>query len=140
MTQAIIVAIIGGLLGGGAIAALITGVFQYRRTRAEARKVHADADRQTIDTANDAVALVEKVYEARMAKAEADIAELQAGRAVDRRTIIDLNQRVGNLMQSGEAQSKQIKLWRERVEELLCILRSNGIPLPAWAQPGCGDK
>jgi uncharacterized coiled-coil protein SlyX len=134
MTQAIIVALIGGLLGGGAVAALMTGLFQRQRTHAEGRKANADADHQTVDAANDVIALVRQVYEERIKAMEADI-------ALDRRTIIELNRRLGNVMQAAEVQSKQIQLWRERVEELLCILRANGIPLPRWAQPGaCGDE
>ena len=127
MTQAIIVAIVGGLLGGGAVAALITGIFQHRRTRAETRKVGSDADHQVIDTATAAIALVRQVYEERIRTMETNIAS-------DRKMIIDLNRRLGEVMRGAEIQSQQIQLWRARVEELLCILRENGIPLPNWAQ------
>jgi len=127
MTQAIIVALIGGLLGGGAVAALMAGLFQRQRTHAEARKQNADADHQAVDAATDVVALVRQVYEERIKAMERDI-------AMDRRTIIDLNRRLGEVMRGAEIQSQQIQLWRARVEELLCILRENRIPLPNWAQ------
>jgi hypothetical protein len=128
-----VIALVAGLAG------LVTGLGAYLKSRGESRAADASAGHSAVDAAGDALALVEKVYESRIKAMEADIAELQRGRETDRHVIIDLNRRVGNLMQAGEMQSAQIKLWRERVEELLFILRTNKIQLPTWAQPGPGD-
>lgn len=114
------------------LAGLVAGVGAFLKSRGE-------ADHSAVDAAGDAIALVRQVYEQRIEAMEKDIATLKLGREVDRRTIIELNQRLGNVMQAAEIQNQQIKLWRERVEELLCILRENGLPLPKWAQPGACD-
>lgn len=127
MTLTELLSIVAGLAG------LATGLGAFIKSRSESRKANTDADHLAIDAAGDAIALVRQVYEERIKALEHDIAVIKAGRESDRRTIIDLNQRLGNVMQAAETQSQQIQLWRERVEELLCILRANKIPLPDWA-------
>lgn len=127
MSTAELLSLIAGLAG------LLTGVGAFIKTRSETRKADAEAEHSAIDAAGDAIALVRQVYEERIKTLENEVSKLRAERETDRQTIIDLNRRLGEVMRSAQAQSDMIRLWRERVEELLCILRDHDIQLPGWA-------
>jgi len=128
-----VIALVAGLAG------LVAGVGTFLKSRGESRKSNAEANHVTLETASDAAALVERVYVIRLAQAERDIADLKHEREVDRKTIVDLNRQIGMLRQSSEMYSRQISLLRSRLEEVLCILRENKIPLPPWAKHGADD-
>lgn len=132
MSLSDVLPIIAGLAG------LVAGLAALVKSRSESRKSEADAGHVVVDAAGDAVVLVEKAYEIRLAQIERDISNIKAEREVDRMTIISLNRQMGDLRQALEAGSHQIQLLIGRVDELLCILRDHKIPLPPWVDLGTG--
>ncbi len=135
---------------GGLIIALIAlwkASGEIGKTRAEAAKAIAEAEKAkaetahvTLDTVQDAMGTVLQARDEKIARLEARVSELELGREADRVTIVGLNRKYGLIRQAAELQSgilleqgDEICMLRERVRELLDIVRNHGLPLPRWA-------
>lgn len=55
MSEQVIIAIVTGLLGGGTVSALVTGLFSRRKQRADEAGIIAQASRQALDTVTEDV-------------------------------------------------------------------------------------
>lgn len=130
------VELILAILGTNAITAIITNWLQRRKSNAE-------SDHTVVDTAADAIAIVKGAHGERIAELERIVKQLTAAGESDRRQIIALNKRLGEVMLGAEMQSRslmelndQVCLWRSRVSELLVVLRERKLPVPEWAAIG----
>ena len=128
-TTAIILTVVGAILGSSVISAVVTGLFMRVKTRAEAEKTNADAAK----TATDSQLSLQDYWHKEFKRLDERIADLEAvvkGRDV---TIAELKKENAELKRKIAESEAEIVQLTSRIRELERLIEQYNI------QVDCGD-
>ena len=128
-TTAIILTVVGAILGSSVISAVVTGLFMRVKTRAEARKTNADAAK----TATDSQLSLQEFWHVEFKRLDeriADLEEIVKGRDV---TIAELKKENTELKRKIAESEAEIVQLTSRIRELERLIEQYNI------QVDCGD-
>jgi peptidoglycan hydrolase CwlO-like protein len=128
-TTAIILTVVGAILGSSVISAVVTGLFMRVKTRAEAEKTHADAAK----TATDSQLSLQEFWHVEFKRLDeriADLEEIVKGRDV---TIAELKKENTELRRKIAESEAEIVQLTSRIRELERLIEQYNI------QVDCGD-
>jgi mevalonate kinase len=133
--------VILAIIGSGTFGALVTAWLNRRKTAVEANHIAAETSHEAVDTAGDALKQYKELADTRYAavmqivqELTAKVKELEFYRVEDNKTIVKLNQLLGQVMRGAEEQGRQMNVMRTHIDELLDILRAHSIAVPNWAE------
>lgn len=128
-TTAIILTVVGAILGSSVISAVVTGLFMRVKTRAEAGKTNADAAK----TATDSQLSLQEFWHVEFKRLDeriADLEEIVKGRDV---TIAELKKENAELKRKIAESEAEIVQLTSRIRELERLIEQYNI------QVDCGD-
>jgi len=135
-TTAIILTVVGAILGSSVISAVVTGLFMRVKTRAEAEKTRAEAGKTNADaakTATDSQLSLQEFWHVEFKRLDeriADLEEIVKGRDV---TIAELKKENTELRRKIAESEAEIVQLTSRIRELERLIEQYNI------QVDCGD-
>lgn len=152
MSETVLVALVGA--ASAIIGAIVAAYVTIKRLPVETRRADAEASHVVVDVAADALEMIKKAanertealaatvesLKAELVSAQGSIKTLQRQAETDNGMIVMLNRKLGEMMRTAEAQSKEITRLQtltnelqSHIAELVFIIKQAGLTLPDWA-------